>query len=249
MIELRHIGKTYNRSTSDPVRALQDITLSISDSEFIVVVGPNGSGKTTLLNALAGTIQPDDGEILIDNADITRVKEFQRSRWIARIFQNPLMGTAPELTVLENFRLASLRTQSKGFQIGTGVKFESLVKEKISILNLGLENKISQPMGTLSGGQRQALTLLMAVMDETKILLMDEPTAALDPRTSQLILQLADKIIAKFKLTVLFVTHQLKDALGYGNRLMLMSDGKIIRNINKEEKQLLSIQDAYSWFE
>ncbi len=249
MIELKHISKTFNRNTSDPVVALRDLSLTIAEKSFVVVVGSNGSGKSTLLNALAGTIRVDEGEILIDGIDITKLSDYQRSKWVARVFQNPMTGTAPELTVLENFRLASLRTQSKGFRIGTGEKFKQLVKEKIYMLNLGLENKITQPMGTLSGGQRQALTLLMAVMDETKILLMDEPTAALDPKTSELILQLAGKIIREFHLTVLFVTHQLKDALHYGDRIIRMNEGSIAEDLSNESKSKLKIDEVYRWFE
>ena len=249
MIELKHISKTFNRSTSDPVVALNDVNLTIAEKSFVVVVGANGSGKSTLLNALAGTVRIDEGQIMVDGTDITKLNDHERSKWIARVFQNPVMGTAPELTVLENFRLASLRTQSKGFRIGTGDAFKQTVKEKISMLNLGLENKIAQPMGTLSGGQRQALTLLMAVMDETKILLMDEPSAALDPKTSELILQLADKIIHEFNLTVLFVTHQLKDALHYGDRIIRMSEGKIAEDLSSDSKSNLKVEDVYRWFE
>jgi putative ABC transport system ATP-binding protein len=249
MIEFRHICKTFNRGTVNETNALQDINLTIEDSEFIIALGTNGSGKSSLLNALAGTISIDEGEILIDGKDITKLKDFQRSRWIARIFQNPVMGTASELTILENFRLASLRTQSKKFVIGTDGKFIQQVKEKISILNLGLENKTDQQMGKLSGGQRQALALLMAVMDDTKILLMDEPAASLDPRTSELVLSLADKIIKEYKLTALCVTHQLKDALRFGTRIIQMQEGKIVKDISGDKKSELQLSSLYSWYE
>jgi len=249
MIELRNISKTYNRKSTDPVVALNDISLTIPEKSFVVVVGANGSGKSTLLNAIAGTTRVDSGSIFIDNTDITRLRDYQRSRWIARIFQDPLMGTAPELTVMENFRLAALRTTSKRLKTGTDEKFAKSVKEKVYILGLGLEHKLNQPMGTLSGGQRQALTLLMAVMDETKILLLDEPTAALDPKTSALILRLADRIIREFSLTVLFVTHQLKDALYYGNRIIRMDGGIIVQDYANTAKTALTIGEVFQWFE
>jgi putative ABC transport system ATP-binding protein len=258
VIELKHISKTFNTNLPSAVTALKDVSLLIPERSFIVVIGSNGSGKSTLLNILAGTVKPDEGTILIKGKDVTQLKDFQRSKWIARIFQNPLLGTSPELTVLENFRLAAIRTQPKRFVIGTGYKFRMLVQEKINILSLGLENKLDQPMGTLSGGQRQALTLLMAVMpgqmpdakgDETRILLMDEPTAALDPKTSSLILELSEKIIKEFNLTVLFVTHHLKDALNYGNRIICMDGGKIIQDLSQESKSKLTIQEVYDWFE
>lgn len=255
MIELRHISKTYNRSSPNAVVALDDVSLVIPEKSFVVVVGSNGSGKSTLLNMLAGTAKPDDGQIMINGKDITHLSDFERSKWIARIFQNPMMGTSPELTVLENFRLASLRMEKKKFRIGTGEAFRKLVKEKITMLGLGLESKLDQSMGTLSGGQRQALTLLMAVMpsqtgkEDAKILLMDEPTAALDPKTSALILELADKVIKEFNLTVIFVTHQLKDALRYGDRILSMEEGKVTRDLEYQSKIKLTIPEVYGWFE
>jgi putative tryptophan/tyrosine transport system ATP-binding protein len=249
MIELRNLSKTFNAGSANEVVALQGVDLTIRESDFVVVVGANGSGKTTLLNIIAGTVGVDAGEIRIEGKNITALKEYERSKWIARIFQNPLQGTASELSVLENFRLASLRTRPKLLQIGTGEKFIQQVKEKISTLNLGLENKLNQPMGTLSGGQRQALSLLMAVMDETKILLMDEPTASLDPKTSELVLQIADKIIRDYKLIALFVTHQVKDALKYGDRIVLMREGIIAREIGSEEKSSLKAADLFSLYE
>ena len=260
MIELQQVSKTYNRHTANEVKALKEISLTIKPGEFVVIVGSNGSGKSSLLNAVAGSIPIDAGRMTIDGNDITHLKEYQRSRWVARIFQNPLLGTAPELTILENFRLATLRTKSKKLVIGTNEKFRKKIQEEISFLNLGLENKTDQLMGTLSGGQRQALTLLMAVMPgrlneipgsvekETAILLMDEPAAALDPKTSDLLLRLADKVIREFRLTTLFITHQLKDALTYGDRLILMQEGKILKDLDKAEKSKLELNTLYNWF-
>ncbi len=249
MIELTHITKTFNRNTTIETKALNDINMQILSGQFVVIVGPNGSGKTTLLNAIAGSIPVDSGKMTVDGSEITRLKDFQRSGWMARIFQNPLLGTAPELSIIENFRLAALRTSPKKMIVGTNEKFRNRVREKISMLNLGLENKPDQLMGTLSGGQRQALTLLMAVMDETKILLMDEPAAALDPKTSDLLMKLAEKIVLEFHLTTLLVTHQMKDALAFGNRLILMKEGQIFKDIGADKKSKLQLNELYSWFD
>ncbi len=248
MIELQHISKIFNRNTSNEVNALQDVTLKIDSSQFVVIVGSNGSGKSSLLNAIAGSVRVTTGKILVDGNEITHLKEHQRSKWIARIFQDPLMGTAPELSILENFRLASIRTQAKKFTIGTNEKFKKKVQDKISLLNLGLENKVDQQMGTLSGGQRQALTLLMSVMDETKVLLLDEPAAALDPKTAELLMKLADKIIKEFHLHAFLITHQLKDALAYGDRLLLMQEGMITKDLSQTQKSGLQLNDLFSWF-
>ena len=200
------------------------------------------------MNLLAGTVFADEGIIYLDKKDITNYKEYKRSVWIARIFQNPMAGTASELSILENFRLAALRTKRKGLRIGTGDKFKTVVKEKLSILNLGLENKLTMSMGNLSGGQRQALTLLMAIMDETRLLLLDEPTAALDPRTSITIMDLAAKVIKEFDLTTLLVTHQIKDVVGYGNRVIQLKEGQILRDITKGPEHELNMKVVFDWF-
>ena len=263
MIELKHISKTFHRNTANPIHALRDVSLVIENGSFVVVVGSNGSGKSTLLNVLAGTVRVDEGQVLINRQDITRLNDYHRSKWMARIFQDPVTGTSPELTILENFRLAYLRTEPKKFKTGTGEKFRQSVREKIHMLELGLENKLDQPMGTLSGGQRQALTLLMAIMpshshssgysftgdEETKILLMDEPTAALDPKTSKLILGLANRLIREYGLTVIFVTHQLRDALHYGNRIIRMDGGKIVQDLENESKARLTLSEVVEWYE
>ncbi len=248
MITLSSISKTFNKGNPNEQRIFSNFNLKIFKNDFIIVVGSNGSGKSTLLNLLAGTVFADEGSIYLDKLDISKYKEYKRSAWIARIFQNPLAGTAPELTILENFRLASLRTKRKGLTIGTGDKFKTLVKEKVSILNLGLENKITLPMSSLSGGQRQALTLLMAIMDDTKLLLLDEPTAALDPRTSITIMDLAAKVIKEFDLTALLVTHQIKDVVNYGNRVIQLKEGQIIRDITKGPEHELNMKVVFDWF-
>ena len=229
MISLNGISKTFSKGSPNEVNLLINFNLEINQNDFIIVVGSNGSGKSTLLNILAGVVRINEGSIVLDEKDITQSKDYKRSRWLARIFQNPLAGTAPDLSILENFRLASIRTGSKGLRIGTDKKFRAKVRDRIAVLNLGLENKLDQEMGSLSGGQRQALALLMAIMDETRLLLLDEPTAALDPRTSELILNLADKVIKEYSLTALLVTHQIKDVVNFGNRVIQMKEGKIDR--------------------
>ena len=248
MISLKGISKTFSKGSPNEINLLNNFNLEIKKNDFIIVVGSNGSGKSTLLNILAGVVRINKGSIILDDKDISQSKDYKRSRWLARIFQNPLAGTAPDLSILENFRLASIRTSSKGFRIGTDKKFRAKVRDRIAVLNLGLENKLDREMGSLSGGQRQALTLLMAIMDETRLLLLDEPTAALDPRTSELIMNLADKVIKEYSLTALLVTHQIKDVVGFGNRALQMKEGKIIRDLKKIEKEKLSIADIYEWF-
>jgi putative ABC transport system ATP-binding protein len=246
LIKLNNISKTFRRP--DDVVVFSNFDFELSEGEFAVVVGANGSGKSTLLNLIAGTEMCDSGSILLDGKDVTRLKDYQRSKWISRIFQNPLTGTAPELTILENFRLASLRTKKKGFRIGTNENFRKVVQQKISVLNLGLENKLDQKVGTLSGGQRQSLSLLMSIADETRLLLMDEPTAALDPKTSQLVMQLADKMIHENKLTALLVTHQLRDVVQYGTRIIQLTEGAIAKDIRKDQKSGLTLAEVYEWF-
>lgn len=248
MIELSHINKIFNRDQVNEVKALQDVSLEVATGEFLVLVGANGSGKTTLLNVLSGAIFPSDGIVKIKGEDVTQIPEHQRSRWIARVFQNPLGGTAPELSILDNFRLAALRTKRKTLTIGINEAFKKTVRERIAVLGLGLENKIQQPMGTLSGGQRQALTLLMSVMDDTDILLLDEPTAALDPRSAEVVMQTAERIIEEYDLTTIFITHNLSDALRYGDRLIQMEKGKIAREVASEAKKQLQLSEMYAWF-
>ena len=248
MIELKNISKSFGSGTIHEIRALQPLSLELKDGEFVVLIGSNGSGKSTLFNLLAGSVKSDTGSILINGKDITHLPDHKRSRYISRIFQNPLSGTAPELSILENFRLASLRTQKKGLSVGSNKLFKKEVKEQVASLNLGLEDKIDQPMGTLSGGQRQALTLLMATMDRTNILLMDEPTAALDPGTSALLMELASKIAHEKGLTTLLITHQVKEVLKYGDRLIQLKSGKILRDLNKAQKRELEVNEVMSWF-
>jgi putative ABC transport system ATP-binding protein len=248
MIHIKKISKIYNKGNEDEVSALKDVSIEIPQGEFVVIIGTNGSGKSTMLNLLLGTQSPTQGNIIINNNDITALPEYKRSKWISMVFQNPAHGTAPELSILENFRLASLRARKKKLSIGINDDFRKTVEEKVASLGMGLEKKLEQPMGSLSGGQRQALTLLMGVMDKTDILLMDEPTAALDPKSSQVVMQLADKINKELGITIVLVTHSMKDALQYGNRLLMFHGGTILRDLNGMDKSQLQLSNLQEWF-
>jgi putative ABC transport system ATP-binding protein len=248
MIAINDVHKVFNKGKANQVNAVNGITFNIADGEFLVIVGSNGSGKTTLLNLVAGSVLPDAGSISIDNNDVSKLADYKRSQWIARVFQNPMSGTASDLSILDNFRLAAIRTKAKGLSIGINDQFKQQVREKIETLGMGLENKIEQPMGTLSGGQRQALTLLMSVMDSCKVLLLDEPTAALDPRSADVVMRTADKLIADFKLTAILITHNLKDAYNYGTRIIQMGEGLVLRDLNNKQKSDLKQNDLFDWF-
>jgi putative ABC transport system ATP-binding protein len=248
MIELNNIHKTFNTGKVNEVKAVNGVDLHIPSGEFLVVVGANGSGKTTLLDLVAGSIKPTTGQVIIDDTEVTKLPDYRRTAWIARVFQNPVSGTASDLSILDNFRLASLRTGNKGLRIGINETFKNQVRERISTLGMGLENKIEQPMGTLSGGQRQALTLLMSVMDNCKILLLDEPTAALDPKSAHTVMKTADDLVRHYRLTAMLITHNLKDAFTYGDRLILMGEGKVQKDLGTAEKSKLKQADLFDWF-
>ena len=248
MIQLSSVSKTFNAGTPNELAALSTIDLIIPQGEYVVVIGANGSGKSTLLNIIAGNIFADKGSIQIDGTDVTRWKDFERSKFISRIFQNPLSGTAPDLSIIDNFRLAALRSQSKKLSRGIDAAFREKVKSKIAFLEMGLENKLDQAMGLLSGGQRQALTLMMAVMDETKVLLLDEPTAALDPKSSEIVIEKTRQLIDEYKLTAMLVTHEMKYAQRYGSRIIQMTAGKISKDISSIEKAKINTQQIYEWF-
>lgn len=248
MIRLANISKTFNREQINEVQALQDINLHIAPGTFLVLVGANGSGKTTLFNVIAGAVPPSQGQVFFGEKEVTGLPEHKRSAWVARVFQDPLGGTAADLSILDNFRLAALRTRSKGLRIGINEAFKRMVRDAIAELGLGLEDQLQQPMGTLSGGQRQALTLLMSVMDHTDILLLDEPTAALDPNSAAVVLRTAQRIISEHQLTTIMITHNLNESLQYGNRLIQMKDGKIIKDLDGAAKDQLKVEEMYQWF-
>ncbi|MBK9477816.1 MAG: ATP-binding cassette domain-containing protein [Bacteroidetes bacterium] len=248
MIQLVHVTKVFNAQSTSSIVALNELNLEITEGQFIVVVGANGSGKSTLLNLLAGSMFADTGRIMIDGNDVTSLKDYERSKFISRIYQNPITGTAPDLSILDNFRIASLRTSKKQLRIGIDDAFRKKVADKISVLQMGLENKLDVAMGLLSGGQRQALTLLMSVMDTSKVLLLDEPTAALDPKSALKVMELTQQLVREYKLTAVLITHEIKFAHQYGDRIIQLAEGKIKRDLNSSEKKALSIQELFEWF-
>lgn len=248
MIDVTNVHKIFHAGKANQVNAVNGVDLHIESGEFVVIVGANGSGKTTMLDMVAGSVKPTSGTISIDGTDVTKLADYKRSAWIARVFQNPMSGTASELSILDNFRLAAIRTRSKGLTIGINETFKNQVRERISTLGMGLENKIEQPMGTLSGGQRQALTLLMSVMDNCRILLLDEPTAALDPKSAQIVMRTADELVKHYRLTAILITHNLKDAFTYGNRLILMGEGHVLKDLDAANKSSLKQTDLFDWF-
>jgi putative ABC transport system ATP-binding protein len=248
MIEISHINKTYNLGKSNQTIALSNFSLSLQKGDWLMVMGTNGSGKSTLLNSIAGTTKIDSGTIKINSVEVQNLPTHKRSLFVSRLFQNPVLGTAPELSIIENFRIASLHTKPKTFKLGINNAFENKVKEIVSTLNLGLENKLNQAMGSLSGGQRQALTLLMTTMDNVSVLLMDEPTAALDPKTAQLILNTTQKLVVEQNITVVYITHQLKEVLNYGNKILFMEEGKTKFYVDETEKKNFTIEQLSKWF-
>jgi putative ABC transport system ATP-binding protein len=248
MIELQHISKTYNAQSPLEVRALKDISFILEPATFNVLIGANGSGKSTLLNILAGSESPDKGHIIFQQDDITKQQVHQRSKRVARLFQNPTIGTAPDLTLLENFRLASLRTRKKGLELGINAAFRKVVASHISILDMGLENRLDQKMSSFSGGQRQALSLLMATFDNLDLLLLDEPTAALDPKSAALVFDLSLRIVREKKLCALMVSHDLKHCLKPIDRILQMAQGSVVRDVQTSAEGKLELANIYSWF-
>jgi putative ABC transport system ATP-binding protein len=249
MIELINVSKTFSQGTPAEVNALQSVSLKIEKGDFVILAGSNGSGKTTLLNLISGSLFADSGKIFFCGKEITQMPEYRRAAFISRIFQNPMAGTCAQLTIAENFRLAALRTHKRKIRIGLTRPFKADLAHRIAFLQLGLENKLNTMMGKLSGGQRQALTLLMAAMSGASLMLLDEPAAALDPRTGSLVMQLAETIIRQNHLTAILVTHHIKDILQFGNRLIFLRQGRILHNLSAQEKQKLSVSDIVSWFE
>ena len=248
MIEIKQLSKTFHPGTAREVKAVNELSLQLEAGSFTLLLGSNGSGKSTLLNLLAGTLLPDAGSIRIHEKEVQKLPAFKRSASIARIFQDPTAGTAPDLSLIDNFRLAALRTQSKGFQLGVNAAFRKQVAEHVSVLGMGLENRLNQAMGSFSGGQRQALSLLMATFDALDVLLLDEPTAALDPRSAAMVLDLSRSIVAEKKITAVMVTHELRHCMQLGNRIIQMSEGKIIRDVRGNEKESLRLEELVNWF-
>ena len=244
MLRIENIAKTFNPGTINAKTALSGLSLHLKKGDFVTIIGSNGAGKSTLFNAVAGAFYVDDGSIELDGKDITFVPEHKRSRYIGRLFQDPMAGTAPGMTIEENLALAFLRT-TEGSNPFSRIsrKDKELFREKLSLLDMGLENRMKQPVGLLSGGQRQALTLLMATMVTPKILLLDEHTAALDPGTADKVLKLTREIVEKDKITCMMITHNMHQALELGNRTFLMADGQIVLDVEGEERLHLTVED------
>lgn len=249
MIALKNISVRFNTGTVDEVLALKNISLEIGGSEFVTVIGTNGSGKSTLLNVVAGNIMADEGQVLLNGRDMTRLPSFRRADVLSRVFQNPYMSTAPDMSIAENLLMAWLRGKTRYPRFSLNKKLMALFSDRLLELELGLESRMHNAAGTLSGGQRQAVTLLMAVLQKPKILLLDEHTAALDPKTAAQVSKLTTRFIDAGQLTALMVTHSMKQALEMGSRIIMMHKGQIISDIPAKEKELLSVEDLLGKFD
>lgn len=249
LLKLEHINKIFNEGTPDEKVALQDIQLSLEPGDFVTIIGSNGAGKSTMMNMISGTLTPDLGSIHINHQDVTRLPEYKRSRYIGRVFQDPMAGTAPNMTIEENLAIAYSRNKSRGLRIGVNRKRKQLFKEALASLGLNLENRLSAKVGLLSGGERQALSLLMATFTKPDILLLDEHTAALDPSRAALITNLTKELVHKDNLTTLMITHDMQQAIDLGNRLIMMDKGQIILEVSPEDKVNLTIPDLMEQFQ
>ena len=249
MLEIKNVYKTFNAGTVNQKVALNGLNLTLEDGDFVTVIGGNGAGKSTMLNAVAGVWPVDMGKILIDGKDITRLSEHKRAKYIGRVFQDPMMGTAATMGIDENLALARRRGQPRTLRAGITAKERAEYREMVKELALGLEDRMTSKVGLLSGGQRQAITLLMATLQKPRLLLLDEHTAALDPKTAAKVLSLSDKIVHEHNLTTLMITHNMKDAIRYGNRLIMMYDGHIVYDVRGEEKANLKVSDLLARFE
>lgn len=248
MLRVENISKTFNAGTVNEKKALDGLSLTLNEGDFVTVIGGNGAGKSTLLNALAGTWFVDSGKIYIDGIDVTKKPEHKRAAYLGRVFQDPMMGTAATMGIDENLALAARRGKFRGLTQGISKAERESYKELLATLDLGLENRITSKVGLLSGGQRQAVTLLMASLKKPKLLLLDEHTAALDPKTAAKVLETTEKIVNKDNLTTLMITHNMKDAIAHGNRLIMMNSGKIVLDISGEEKKKLTVEDLLEKF-
>ena len=248
MIELKNIDKYYNIGTVNEICLFKDFNLKIQNGDFVSVIGSNGSGKTSMLNLICGSLQPEKGSISLGGEDITKQKEFVRQRKIGRVYQDPAMGTCPSMTILENMSLADNKGRAYGLALGTNKKRISHYREMLSQLGLGLEDMMGTKVGALSGGQRQAMALLMTTMTPIEFLILDEHTAALDPKTAELIMQLTYKIVREKNLTTVMVTHNLRFAVEYGNRLIMMHQGQAVLDKAGKEKEALAIEDLLDQF-
>ena len=248
MLKIEHVCKTFNAGTVNEKKALKGLSLHLKPGDFVTVIGGNGAGKSTMLNSVAGAFPVDSGKILIDGVDITHLPEYKRAQYIGRVFQDPMMGTAATMQIEENLALAARRGQRRGLGIGITKAERESYREQLKILDLGLEDRLTAKVGLLSGGQRQALTLLMATLRKPKLLLLDEHTAALDPKTAAKVLEATQRIVEKDNLTTLMITHNMRDAIAYGNRLIMMYDGHIVVDVSGEEKKKLTVEQLLSLF-
>ncbi|MCI5874076.1 MAG: ATP-binding cassette domain-containing protein [Roseburia sp.] len=249
MLEIKNVTKVFNLGTVNEKLALDNFSLTLEDGDFVTVIGGNGAGKSTMMNAIAGVWPVDSGQILIDGIDVTRLPEHKRAKFLGRVFQDPMTGTAATMGIEENLALAKRRGHSRSLRTGISKKEREEYKELLKILGLGLENRLTSKVGLLSGGQRQALTLLMATLKKPKLLLLDEHTAALDPKTAAKVLETTEYIVNRDNLTTLMITHNMKDAITHGNRLIMLMDGKIILDIRGEEKKKLTVEQLLHKFE
>lgn len=248
MLHLKQIFKVFNEGTLDEKIALNQINLSLAPGDFVTVIGSNGAGKSTLMNMISGALTPDVGSVVIDGQDVTNLPEYKRARLIGRVFQDPMAGTAPTMTIEENLAMAYSRATRRTLRKGVTKKRREYFKEQLAGLHIGLENRLNAKVGLLSGGERQALSLMMATFTEPKILLLDEHTAALDPSRAELITNITKEIVDKLNLTTLMVTHNMQQAIDLGNRLIMMDKGQIIFSVSGEEKQKLTIEDLLNEF-
>ncbi len=248
MLQLENIHKTFNPGTINEKVALNGLNLTLNDGDFVTVIGGNGAGKSTMLNAIAGTWKPDSGRILVDGVDITAMPEYKRAKFLGRVFQDPMLGTAADMEIQENLALANRRGKNRGLSWGIKPQERKIYRELLSRINLGLEDRLSTKVGLLSGGQRQAVSLLMASLNRPKVLLLDEHTAALDPKTAQKVLEITDEIVYENHLTTLMITHNMRDAIKHGNRLIMMHEGHVVVDVSGDEKQRLTVEDLLEMF-
>ena len=248
MLKIENVCKTCNAGTVNEKVALQGLTLHLKEGDFVTVIGGNGAGKSTMLNAVTGVFGMDSGKILIDGVDVSHLPEYKRAKFIGRVFQDPMMGTAATMQIEENLALAARRGKPRTLRIGITKAEREEYREKLKILDLGLEDRLTAKVGLLSGGQRQALTLLMATLQKPKLLLLDEHTAALDPKTAAKVLDATQKIVEKDHLTTLMITHNMRDAIAYGNRLIMMYNGHIVVDVSGEEKKNLTVEQLLNLF-
>ena len=248
LLELKGVTKIFGEGTVNEKVALEDINLTLAEGDFVTVIGNNGAGKSTMLNCIAGVHNVDKGSIVLDGRDVTKLPEHKRARWMGRVFQDPLKGTAFDMTIEENLAIAYYKNNARGLSPGITARDRKLFREKLSVLEMGLEDKMTQKVKLLSGGQRQALTLFMAAITEPKLLLLDEHTAALDPAAASKVLTLTDKCAEDPKLCTLMITHNMKDALRHGNRTILMKDGKIVMDISGEKRRQMTVENLIEKF-